>query len=256
MIFTYANDPGADDTPIRPELIVPWWKILAVTGVMLGLGATFGAWFGLTHPPGAFYLLISDRFFLLNGVFQSTLLATFLIYLHRRGWKPADFGIKMGVVTTLRGLELLVFTYGGFLAVAEISHFVIWILSPTPHGWIANLFVPRHVPVPAGGIQLSWVVMIVFTVVNAFFEELVYMGYGFNLWTAKYGPRAAVLLTIMVRLIVHTYQGTEHILPIAAWAVLFGVWYRYHRAVWPLILAHLMVDLISFGQLKVLYGAP
>jgi membrane protease YdiL (CAAX protease family) len=254
MIFTYANDPGADDTPIRPALIVPAWVILGVAAAMLGWGAAFGAWYGMTHPPGAFYLLFSDHFFLFNGVFQSSALAAFLFYLHRRGWKPADLGVRMGWITTLRGLELLVFTYGGFFALAETSRFVVWILAPTPGGWIASLFVPRHVPVPAEGIHITWIVLIVFTVLNAFYEEIVYMGYGFNLWAAKYGPRTAVLLSILARMVVHTYQGTEHILPIALWATIFGVWYRYHRAVWPLILAHLMIDLVSVGLLKVMYG--
>ena len=255
MIFSSANKPGAEDDLIRPELIVPWWNILTITVAMLGTGAIFGAWYGFTHPPGAFYLLISDRFFLINGIFQSTALAAFLIFLHRRGWKSDDFRVRIGWITTLLGLELLVFTYGGFLAIAEISHFVVWILSPTPDGWVANIFVPRHVPIPRDGFHLSWVVLIIFTVLNAFFEELVYMGYGFNLWAAKYGPRMAVWFTVTARLLVHMYQGSEHLLPIAVWALIFGVWYRYHRQVWPLIVAHLMVDLLSVGLLKVMYGA-
>jgi membrane protease YdiL (CAAX protease family) len=256
MIFKYANDPGADDAPIRPELIVPAWLILGVAGAMLGWGAAFGAWYGMTHPPGAFYLLFSDRVFLTNSVFQSAALGAFLFYLHRRGWKPADLGIRLGWITTLRGLELLVFTYGGFYALAKISQFVIWILAPTPDGWIASLFIPRHIPVPADGVHFGWIVMIGSVVLNAFYEEIVYMGYGFNLWAAKYGARTAVWLSILARLVVHTYQGTEHILFIGVWATIFGVWYRYHRAVWPLILAHLMIDLLSFGLLKFYHGAP
>ena len=72
---------------------------------------------------------------------------------------------------------------------------------------------------------LRWA-LIAGTVLNAFYEELVYMGYGFNLWAAKYGPRTAVLFSILARLSIHTYQGAEHLLPIAVWAVIFGVWYR------------------------------
>ena len=32
--------------------------------------------------------------------------------------------------------------------------------------------------------------------------------------------------------------------------------YRYHRTVWPLIVAHALIDLLSIGQLKFFYGAP
>jgi membrane protease YdiL (CAAX protease family) len=255
MIFPITNKPPLDDGPVRPELIVPWWKILAVIACMLGPGALFGAGYGLTHPPEAFYLLFSDRFFLINGIFQSVMLAGLLIFLHRRGWKPSDFRIRIGFITSLRGLELLVFTYGGFLALTEISRAFIWLLNPTPEGWIAKLFVPHQLLIPKDGLHLHWLILIVFTVLNAFYEEIVYMGYGFNLWATKYGLRAAVLFTVFLRLVVHTYQGTEHILPIAVWATIFGIWYRYHRAVWPLVLAHLMIDLISIGLLKILYGA-
>jgi membrane protease YdiL (CAAX protease family) len=255
MIFKYANNPVADDTPIRPALMVPAWIILGVAGAMLGWGAAFGAWYGMTHPPGAFYLLFTDRVFLINGVFQSSALAAFLFYLHRQGWKPADFRIRMGILTTLSGLGLLAVTYGGLYALAQFSQLVIRLLAPTPDGWIASLFLSRHVPIPEGSIHITWIVLIVFMALNAFYEEIVYMGYGFNLWAAKYGPRTAVLLSILARLVVHTYQGTEHILPIALWAVIFGLWYRYHRAVWPLILAHTMIDLISMGLLKIMYGS-
>ena len=70
------------------------------------------------------------------------------------------------------------------------------------------------------------------------------------------GPRSTgrarpVLFSILARLSVHTYQGTEH--PAAhrgPGAILFGVWYRYHRNLWQLIFAHLMIDLLSFSQLK------
>jgi membrane protease YdiL (CAAX protease family) len=182
------------------------------------------------------------------------MLAAFLLFLRRRGWRPADFRVRLGGYTSLRGLELLVFTYGGFLALAELSHFILWLLAATPYEAVARLFVPTHVPIPPAGVHLGWVVLSVSTVLNAFFEELVYMGYAFNLWAARYGARAAVLFTIFARLAVHTYQGTEHVLAIAVWAVLFGLWYRYHREVWPLILAHAAIDLISFGLIKVMHG--
>jgi len=256
MTFKYANDPGIDGAPVRPELIVPAWIILGVAGAMLGWGAAFGAWYGMTHPPGTFYLLFTDRVFLINDIFQGSALAAFLFYLHRQGWRPADFRIRIGIITTLSGLGLLVVTYGGFFALAEFSRFVVRMLAPTPDGWIAGLFIPRHVPIPHGAIHITWMVAIVSMVLNAFYEEIVYMGYGFNLWAAKYGPRTAVFLSILARMVVHTYQGTEHILPIALWAVIFGVWYRYHRALWPLILAHMLIDLVSVGQLKVIYGSP
>lgn len=255
MIISRVAKPVESEVSIRPELIVPWWEVLGVSLVMLGVGIVVSAVYGLTHPSGSFYLLFSDRLLLFNTGFQAAMLAGFLFYLRLRGWRPADLRIHPGWVATARALEVLILTYIGFWAVAEISQLVIALLKPAPYGFLAYLFVPSKVPVPTGGFQVHWFSIIIACVVNAYFEELVYMGYGFNLWAAKYGARTAVLFSILGRLSVHTYQGSGHILPIAVWAVLFGVWYRYHRNVWQLIFAHAMLDLFTFGKLKIYYGA-
>ena len=243
------------EVSLRPALIVPWWEVLGVSLVMLGIGIIGSAIYGLTHPSGAFYLLFSDRFFLINLAFESFMLACLLVYLRQRGWKTDDLRIHVGWIGTLRGLELLVFTYGAFWGVAEFSRFMIWVMGPTPYGFLAHLFIPAHVDIPAEGFHIQWITIVVGALINAYYEEIVYMAYGFNLWAAKYGARTAVLFSVLGRLSVHTYQGTEHILPITAWAVLFGLWYRYHRSVWPLIVAHAMIDLVSGGLLKFYHGA-
>jgi membrane protease YdiL (CAAX protease family) len=250
VIIWRVKKPVEAEVSARPELIVPWWEIMAVAVPMLGVGILLSAYFDLTHPPGSFYLLISDRFFLFNAAFQSGMLSAFLLFLHWRGWRPEDLRIRIGWISTLRGLELLVFTYGGFWAVAQFSQFMLRVMGPTPYDFLAQLFIPEHRVFPPSGIHLAWITLLVGTVINAFYEEIIYMGYGFNLWAAKYGPRTAVLFSILARLSVHTYQGTEHLLPIGMWAVIFGVWYRYHRKLWHLIFAHLMLDMISMSLLK------
>lgn len=153
-----------------------------------------------------------------------------------------------------RGIFLLT-TLGVYL----INHFTITLAlkyEATVVGrWLA-LFVPTHPDIEPGSVPLHWITIIGFTLLNAFYEELVYVGYVFNQWAQKYGAAKAVLFTAFLRLIVHTYQGTEHLLPIALWSVLFSVWYRYQRKLWPLILAHFLIDLLSLSLFKVIFGAP
>jgi membrane protease YdiL (CAAX protease family) len=253
MIIFRVQKPHEPDVATRPELIVPWWEIMAVAVPMLGVGIALSAYFALNYPPGAFYLLISDHFLILDGAFKSAILAAFLLYLRLRGWRAADLRIRPGWGATARGLELLLFTYGAFWAVAQFSHFMIWAMGPTPYSFLAALFIPQHRITPPNGIHLALVTMLAGCTLNAFYEEIVYMGYGFNLWAAKYGPRTAVLFSILARLAIHTYQGTEHLLAIGVWATLFSVWYRYHRNLWQLIFAHLLIDVITFSLLKHYY---
>jgi hypothetical protein len=78
MIIKRIPKPIEADVSTRPELVVPWWEIMFMAIPMLGFGIVLSAYFDLTHPTGSFYLLISDRFFLLNGAFQSAMLAAFL----------------------------------------------------------------------------------------------------------------------------------------------------------------------------------
>jgi membrane protease YdiL (CAAX protease family) len=249
MIIFRVQKPVESEVSTRPELIVPWWEIMLVAVPMLGIGIVLSAYFALNYPPGSFYLLISDHFLTLDIAFKSAILAAFLLYLRLRGWRPADLRIRPGWIATARALELLLFTYGAFWAVAEGTYYLIQFLRPTPYAFVADLFIPEHRITPPNGIHLGLITMLVAVTLNAFYEEIVYMGYGFNLWAAKYGPRTAVLFSILARLAIHTYQGTEHLLPIVAWATLFSLWYRYHRNLWHLIFAHLMIDLITFLQL-------
>ena len=250
-----SHSTSEKDPWLRSELIAPWWKIINIVAVMLGAGIILGAFYSTRHESGAFYQRFSDYFFIKNAAFESCFLAMFLVFLRQRGWKPADFRIRIGWWTGLSGIGLFLLTT---FCVYVVNHTTLTLardLETTTLGrWVA-LFVPTHPDITPGSIPLHWVTIIGFTLLNAFYEELVYMGYVFNQWAAKYGAEKALFFTAFIRLIVHTYQGTEHILPIGLWSLLFGVWYYYQRKLWPLILAHFLIDLLSLGLFKMIFGA-
>jgi membrane protease YdiL (CAAX protease family) len=248
---TPPNDPW-----LRAELIAPWWKIIYVVGVMLGAGIITGAFYSEHHQSGSFFQRLSDYFFIKDAAFESGFLALFLFFLRYRGWTISDFRIRIGWWTSLCGVGLFFLTT---LGVYLVNHFTLTLardLNATPFERWISLLVPRHPDLPPGSVPLRWITIIGFTLLNAFYEELVYMGYVFNQWATKYGPEKAVLFTSFIRLIVHSYQGTEHILPIGLWSLLFGFWYRSQGKLWPLILAHFLIDLLSLSLFKMVYGAP
>jgi membrane protease YdiL (CAAX protease family) len=230
---------------LRPELVGSAGFVVWVVVVMLGSGIGFAAVYGATHRTGDFLQLLSDRFFLMNTVIEAALLGLLLLVLHRRGWKPSDFRIRLGVISTFQGVAVLVVTYLGIVAVMS----PITVLAKMPHApaWLGAL-VPK-LDLPPGGLHLNLAFIGVFLLLNAFYEELTYMGFTFNQVASRMGPNWAIVVTVLLRLLIHTYQGASHMLQIGIWALIFGLAYRWIGKVWPLIFAHACLDLISFAVL-------
>jgi membrane protease YdiL (CAAX protease family) len=251
-LFEASDDYIAqpDEPWLRPELVASWRWIAAMVTILLGPGIIIGAAYGLTHETGDFLGMIRDRPFIANGAYEAAMLGLFLLVLKRRGWTPADLKFRISALTTLQGFGLTLITYFtlvvfmmGLLAIVAVVH----------PAWIAAL-TPKLPGLHAGSIELSWPVIITFTLVNAFYEELVYMTLLFNQTAAKAGVAWAVTATIGARLLIHTYQGTSHAGQIGVWAVVFALGYVRCKSVWPLIVAHATIDLISLSALKLIYG--
>lgn len=222
---------------------------------MLGSAIIFGLLYGLRHRTGAFVALFEDRFLVQSGTIEAPLLGLFLLVLRGRGWIPRDLRLRIGWHSTLGGIGLWLLTYVGIYVILFPLTFLAHAFHGTPFGsWLFSL-IPHTFQVQRGSVHLNWVVIISITFLNAFYEELIYMSYFFNQCAAKAGPGIALVLTMLVRLAIHTYQGTEHVLQLGIWSLMFGLWYWWGRKVWPLIVAHASIDLISLGVLKILFGS-
>lgn len=239
---------------LRPELVAPWWEVILVGAAFIGPFIWTSAWAAL-HGSNHKYvtLLLSDNHLLWNGVIESGLLAIFLLFLCWRGWTPADFKIAPGWISSVQGFGLLItvqiassVTVIGlllllFLGQTRFSSFMPFLASQAPHLKLHSL-------------DVSWAVMVPAMVLNAYFEELICMGYLFTQIAAKQGPLAALLLTVLVRMSCHTYQDQVHLLGIGVVFLLFGVWYWRTQNLWPLIFAHALLDLFSTGVVKLIFG--
>jgi membrane protease YdiL (CAAX protease family) len=239
---------------LRPALVARWREIILVLLAATGLFIASSAW-GATHGSSHRYfsLILTNSRMLVNLALESAILGLFLIYLHRRGWTPADLRIKPGVVATLEGIPLMIAMFlvnltivfgliiAGFFVQSRYQSFTEFIMSNAPQ------LAPHS-------IQIGWVVLITAVVFNAFFEEITCTSYMFNQFAAKRGPLFALLLTVVVRMGYHTYEGPTHMLGIGAVFFVAGACYWWTRNVWPLIVAHALVDLASMALLKMHYG--
>ena len=103
--------------------------------------------------------------------------------------------------------------------------------------------------VPVDAQQTWWLgaALLVWAFANAFAEEMVVVAYlATRLGQLRWGPVAIVAASALLRGSYHLYQGIGGGLGNVAMGVLFAiVWLRWRR-VWPLIVAHFLIDAVVF----------
>ncbi len=253
-VISSDNEARGDAQWLRPELIAPWWEIVAVLCVMLGPFAWSAIRFALKGQGADFFdEVINTRGLLRNMAEEGGLLAVFLFYLHWPGWRPADFKIRIDLVGTLLALPVAVAGTLANLVTSLVVLLTIAFLSPHPHGLLAAMVahLPRMHP---HHVDLSWLAIFVGSTVNAYLEELVFMGYAFHQFAAKRNVIFALLVMMFLRMLLHTYKGPVGMLGIGAFSFVYGLAYIYTRRLWPLVLGHNLTDLVAFCATKLLFG--
>lgn len=148
------------------------------------------------------------------------------LLLRARGWKLADLGLSVTLPRTLGGMLLLIGS--NFL----ITTIVLLVQSATG----VNLDA-----VTSYETRLTWPVLIALTLVNPLYDELFIVAYNVEATKAN-GAAFAITLSTAVRFLCHLEQGpiaTATILPLG---LIFAFVYWRWRAVWPLVVAHAVMD--------------
>ncbi len=239
---------------LRPELIAPWWEIVLVLCVMLGPFA----YSAVKHALDGADLTLIEKFINTRRLTQNTaleagMLAAFFFYLRWRGWRPADFKIRIDLPGTLLAVPLEITASLANLGAIAILTFVVLELAPHPQGLFAS-YIASAPKVHPHHIDLSWTVLIVGSIVNAYLEELTFMGYAFHQFAAKRNPLFALLVMVFLRMLLHTYKGPVGMLGIGAFSFVYGLTYMKVRRLWPLILAHILTDAMAFAAFKLLFS--
>jgi uncharacterized protein len=238
---------------LRPTLLRSWTEFVIVAALLMALPIRSSTSAALQGSSGDFVqLLLTNNHLLGTILVEAAMLSAFLFYLHWRGWRPTDFHLRISVVSSLQGIGLLLVAYLAAM-VTLFSILGLAYLFDGPryfHSFIAQAssHLTRH------SIHVSWVVVIVSMVVNAFMEELICMGYIFNQLAARWGPKAALGITVFLRAACHTYQDPVHLAGIVMLFTVFGVAYWYTRKLWPLVFAHMLLDIGSVSAIKLLAG--
>ncbi len=116
--------------------------------------------------------------------------------------------------------------------------------------YFVGLALNMNVSISASGLEQYWwtvPVLILSALKNALLEEVVAVGYLMErLRQLGWQIPAAIAASALLRGSYHLYQGYGMALGNVAMGVLFGWWYYRTRRVMPLVVAHTLLDVVSF----------
>ena len=207
--------------------------VVVVIGAFGGpLAASIGSIGGpLRLPP------ISEA--MLRGLFveQAVVLLCLVWFLRRRGWTAARVGL-------------------GFRFADIPAAFSLWILA-LGSAWFARMAMMtvfgRHAATHLAphlveqGLRLPTIIIV--AVLAGIYEELFVSGYAVNVLKKRVGLWAAVNISTVLRLAYHLYRGGGVVVSVLPLGLIFGYWYGTHNRLWPLILAHIALDVATVSYL-------
>ena len=252
---TDAAGPAATATNARERLGL---EVVLVLGVSLGISA-IGSWINFldiqtrggfsnatatlnpSESPRAWVDLSYQLLGLVNGVVPALLA---LLLLSRMPRLPG-FGIGLDRLRlkaeSLQGL--------GFAALIGLPGLGLVILARL-------LGLNAHIE--ASGLADVWYrypLLVLNGIQNGVLEEIVVVGYLLTRFRQlNWSPGKAVLVSAVIRGSYHTYQGIGGFVGNLVMGLLFGWWFTRTKRVLPLIIAHSVIDIVSFVGYAALHG--
>ncbi len=181
----------------------------------------------LLVPPSVQHLINESQLRLLL-IYESVLLLVLGKFLAMRGWsfqqlglafQFRDIGIGFGLAIAANAVNFLV------LAV------VIFFSSDLPSR-VGSLVAP--------GIDLTAIITV--SILNPVFEEVFVCGYVMTALRKNRSVWFAANVSFGLRLAYHVYQGAFRLLGIIALSAIFTLWFAKKGRLWPLIVAHGIID--------------
>lgn len=210
-------------------------ELAAVLGTTVGLFlASSLQWLARRADPTQ--LQFTNRRILGVIIIELVMIAIWVPYLRRRGWTASALSRPWRSRDITTGLALA----AGILILIQILFVSVW-FAYRPAGLALASY---HTYGP-----LSWWAVAALVAVNPAFEEVLYLGYAATVIRGQYGRRAACVAAVALRMLVHVYQGPLALLTVLPVAVLFTGYYLRSGRLWPLILAHAVLDLLALAMI-------
>jgi uncharacterized protein len=202
-------------------VVIMWAFGLPIFTSILSIGQLQGA------------AVFSDAQMLGTVCFEIFVAASLVWFLRVREWTLEKVGLRVEGLGTLWGLALLVSCY----ALIFVFQRVAQALPVDMRVLLAQL--------PKSDGHLSMEIVFLLSVVNGVFEELFVAGYAITALQQVRGMWTAINVSTAIRVLYHLYQGPMAFLTIVPMGLLFGYVYARTRRLWPLIVAHVLLDIVG-----------
>ena len=170
-------------------------------------------------------------------IFEVIQLGFLAWFLRIRGWTLEKFGLAFSWSSTAIGLALLAVTY---VLVVGVQYF-----AQVAFQYDMQAAIERA---PKFDENLSMQLLFLVSVVNGVAEELFVSGYIITALQPRGGMWVAINASVVVRLLYHLYQGPIGVLTSVPMGVLYGCLYSRTRQLWPLVVAHVLLDIIALSM--------
>jgi membrane protease YdiL (CAAX protease family) len=266
-----AASPAVPPDPVPPQAAAPpaavsasarklqIWEIITVFAVSLGASGIYALvqYIGsltaqqavskqavIVHGTLAPGRPLLDLFLQLTNITLSLAPVLLVFYLLARSGEGPK---AIGVDASQPGKDL---AWGAALA-AVIGGAGLGLYLIAYHAGVELNVVAENLP----AVWWRFPVLVLSAAQNGILEEVVVVGYLLSrLDKLGVRPGAAIAISAVIRGSYHLYQGVGAFAGNAAMGVIFGIFYRKYGRVMPLIVAHTLIDAVTFVGYALLAG--
>jgi len=161
-----------------------------------------------------------------------------LVYVLARQGRNFQFLTSSFKVSDLwHTIVLVIGAYLAYYLIYYIVYYGYWFSTRQVLEQADNVFLKK-------GFAVSIIALIL---VNPFFEEVIGRAYLITqLREFRVGSMLAVVISVALPTILHFYQGVDQAVAMSGMCLIFSIYYVKTRRLYPLVLAHLILDFAPF----------
>jgi membrane protease YdiL (CAAX protease family) len=158
-----------------------------------------------------------------------------VVLLRRHGWSLSCITMPPKARDLLRAVALV--------ATCSVAY------GLAMFAWVKGLPGARYPAAVMVSSRISWWAICAVSIVNPMAEEFVYLGFVTNVLRRR-GEFSAIVPAVAARMAIHVYQGPVRVVGMAAIGAVLSVYYYRTRRLWPVVVAHGLLDFLALTRMN------